>query len=61
MKIDDIISPSYVKLLPGEGMPVSKTPGQRGDLRVKFNIRFPKQLDDAQRAALAAALEGVTY
>jgi len=61
VKIDDIISPSYVKLLPGEGMPVSKTPGQRGDLRVKFNIRFPKQLDDAQRDALSTALEGVTY
>ena len=49
VKIDDIISPDYVKVLPGEGMPVSKTPGTRGDMKLKFNIRFPSSLTDDAR------------
>ncbi|OUS43126.1 putative heat shock protein [Ostreococcus tauri] len=61
--VDEIISPTFVKVLPGEGMPVSKAPGSRGDMRIKFDIRFPKgPLTSAQKSALRTALEnGVQY
>ena len=61
VKVDDIISPDYVKVLPGEGMPLSKSPGSRGDLKIKFNIQFPKALSDAQRESLDALLADVAY
>jgi DnaJ family protein B protein 4 len=61
VKVDDIISPTFVKVLPGEGMPLSKSPGERGDLKIKFQIRFPKSLGDDQRNALRDALAGATY
>jgi len=61
VKIDDIISPDYVKVLPGEGMPVSKTPGTRGDMKLKFNIRFPSSLTDDARDALKDVFANVTY
>lgn len=61
VKVDEIISPSYVKILPGEGMPMSKTPGARGDLKIKFNIRFPKALSAEQQRGLQSILAGVTY
>lgn len=61
VKVDDIISPTFVKVLPGEGMPLSKSPGERGDLKIKFQIRFPKSLGDDQKNALRAALAGATY
>ncbi len=61
VKIDDIISPDYVKVLPGEGMPVSKTPGTRGDMKLKFNIRFPSSLTDDARGKLKDVFANVTY
>lgn len=61
--VDEIISPTFVKVLPGEGMPVSKAPGSRGDMRIKFDIRFPKgPLTSEQKSALRTALgNGVQY
>lgn len=59
--VNEVISPSYVKVLPGEGMPISKTPGTRGDLKLKFDIRFPQSLTSEQKAAVRDALGGVSY
>ena len=39
----------------GKGMPVSKTPGAYGDLRVKFDVVFPTSLTDAQKEAIRKA------
>lgn len=39
----------------GKGMPVSKSPGAYGDLRVKFEVVFPKALTDAQKEAIRKA------
>ena len=36
-----ITSPRTEIRIPGKGMPISKTPGQYGDLVVKFDIQFP--------------------
>merc|ERR1719334_118439 len=39
--INDIISPGYEKVVPGEGMPISQNPNIRGDLVIRFDIEFP--------------------
>ncbi|XP_066315488.1 uncharacterized protein [Miscanthus floridulus] len=55
---DEIICPGYEKVIGGEGMPIPEHKGARGDLKVKFEIVFPKELTDEQRAGLAEILRG---
>jgi len=40
----------------GEGMPVSKEPGKKGNLVVAFDVVFPRQLSDAQKGKLRELL-----
>jgi len=47
-----VTKPMEVRKIKGEGMPVHNFPSQTGDLHVKFNVRFPKTLSEAQVAAL---------
>ncbi len=42
-------------------MPLSKTPNAKGDMRIKFDIRFPKKLTDEQRQVLKTCLEESEY
>lgn len=42
----------------GEGMPISKTPGRKGDLIVEWTVEVPQRLSDQQRKAVRAALAG---
>uniref|UniRef100_A0A1D1YEH1 DnaJ subfamily B member 4 n=1 Tax=Anthurium amnicola TaxID=1678845 RepID=A0A1D1YEH1_9ARAE len=49
---DEVIHPGYEKVIQGEGMPLAKERGARGDLRIKFHIVFPKQLSEEQRSAI---------
>ena len=39
---NQVVTPNTIKILKGKGMPITKRPGQFGDLRVEFNIQFPK-------------------
>ena len=44
-----VVTPSYERLVKNEGMPVSKHPGQKGNLRVRFEIQWPKrQLSESE-------------
>ena len=54
--VNEIISPGMQKVIPSEGMPVTKTPGTKGNLRIKFEVLFPRQLSEAQREVLRQAL-----
>jgi len=38
----DVIRPSDVRVIPGEGMPTHKRPFEKGNLYIQFNIEFPK-------------------
>lgn len=40
----------------GEGMPISKQPGQKGNIIIKFDVAFPRQLDSSQKERIRAAL-----
>ncbi|PSC70447.1 dnaJ-like protein subfamily B member 1-like [Micractinium conductrix] len=54
--IQEVVSPQLEKVVPGEGMPLTKHPGQKGNLRLRFEVIFPRQLSDQQKAALRQVL-----
>ncbi|GFY93157.1 DNAJ heat shock family protein [Actinidia rufa] len=47
--INAIISPTYEEVVKGEGMPIPKEPSKKGNLRIKFNIKFPTRLTSEQK------------
>mmetsp|Transcript_57664 Transcript_57664/g.113506 ORF Transcript_57664/g.113506 Transcript_57664/m.113506 type:complete len:320 (-) Transcript_57664:124-1083(-) len=54
----EVVSPFYEKVVLGEGMPVSKKPGTKGDLIVRFHILFPKYLNGDKRNKIKELLAG---
>jgi len=54
--VNDIVSPGYRKVVPGEGMPISKEDKARGDLIIAFEIEFPQRLSQEQKSLLKDAL-----
>ena len=59
--LKEVVTPGYERLVKNEGMPVSRRPGSKGDLRLRFEVRYPtKQLSEAERGQLEAMLRGKT-
>ncbi|XP_048442291.1 dnaJ homolog subfamily B member 4-like isoform X4 [Pyrus x bretschneideri] len=54
--VTNIVNPGYELVVAREGMPIAKEPGNRGDLKIIFEIRFPTRLTPEQRAGLKRAL-----
>lgn len=54
--VNEVITPGHTKTVPGEGMPLVKNPSQKGDLIIKFNVRFPQYLTDAQKTQIRKLL-----
>nr|XP_010904900.2 dnaJ homolog subfamily B member 13 [Elaeis guineensis] len=54
--INSIIHPGYEEVVPREGMPIPKDPSKRGNLRIKFNIKFPTRLTSEQKAGIKRLL-----
>lgn len=54
--ITDIVTSGYTKVVPGEGMPISKDPSQKGDLVITFDIVFPKSLSPEKKELIKLAL-----
>ncbi|MBA0814824.1 hypothetical protein Gohar_020625, partial [Gossypium harknessii] len=50
--INNIINPTYEEVVKGEGMPIPKEPSKKGNLRIKFNIKFPTKLTTEQKTGL---------
>ncbi|MQL94564.1 hypothetical protein Taro_027228 [Colocasia esculenta] len=55
-----IIHPGYEEVVPKEGMPIPKDPSKRGNLRIKFNIKFPTRLTAEQKAGIKKNREVLT-
>ena len=55
LKIPDMINPTTVRHIAGEGLPYSKDPSRRGDIIVQFDIQFP-DLPKTTREKIAALL-----
>ncbi|KAG5550562.1 hypothetical protein RHGRI_015502 [Rhododendron griersonianum] len=54
--INAIISPTYEEVVKGEGMPIPKEPSKKGNLRIKFNIKFPSRLTSDQKTGIKRLL-----
>ncbi|PQQ00349.1 dnaJ homolog subfamily B member 1 [Prunus yedoensis var. nudiflora] len=54
--VRDIIKPGHEELIPNEGMPVSKDPIKKGNLRIKFDVVFPSKLSAEQKSDLRRVL-----
>lgn len=50
--INNVIHPDYEEVVPKEGMPMPKDPSKRGNLRIKFKIKFPTRLTDEQKSGI---------
>ncbi|OIV97943.1 hypothetical protein TanjilG_12700 [Lupinus angustifolius] len=57
LKVDEIIYPGYEKIISGQGMPIPKEAGLRGDLKVTFLVEFPTQLTHDQRYKVFSILQ----
>ncbi|KAF9590126.1 hypothetical protein IFM89_031730 [Coptis chinensis] len=54
--ITNVIHPTYEEVVPREGMPIPKDPSKKGNLRIKFNIKFPARLTAEQKAGMKRLL-----
>lgn len=54
--INNVIHPNYEEVVPREGMPIPKDPSKKGNLRIKFNIKFPTRLSTEQKAGIKKLL-----
>ncbi|KAI3736093.1 hypothetical protein L6452_15626 [Arctium lappa] len=56
--VNNVIHPEYEEVVPREGMPISKDPTKKGNLRIKFNIKFPSRLTTSQKSKIKELLNG---
>jgi DnaJ-class molecular chaperone len=67
ISIDSVIGPDSFRVIPGKGMPILnndplsplKRDYGKGDLIVKFDIQFPKNLDETKKNELSAVLDEI--
>ncbi|XP_006796805.2 dnaJ homolog subfamily B member 5 [Neolamprologus brichardi] len=52
----DVIKPGAVRRLRGEGLPLPKSPSQRGDLVVEFQVAFPDRIPPQSREIIKHSL-----
>ncbi|WIA38190.1 hypothetical protein OEZ86_001539 [Tetradesmus obliquus] len=50
------VTPGSTKVVAGEGMPISKKPGTKGDLHVKFDVNMRVKLSQQQKEQLRSIL-----
>lgn len=58
INVSDVVNPGYELLVAKEGMPIAKEPGKKGNLRIKFDVKFPSRLTAEQRSAIRRILGG---
>ncbi len=51
-----MIKPTTEKRLTGDGLPLPKQPTKRGDIVVKFDIKFPDTLTKEQKEVISSTL-----
>mmetsp|Transcript_79025 Transcript_79025/g.154544 ORF Transcript_79025/g.154544 Transcript_79025/m.154544 type:complete len:312 (-) Transcript_79025:273-1208(-) len=54
--VPEVVAPGYERAIPEEGMPLSKKPGVRGDLIIRFSLVFPEYLSEDKKAQLRKLL-----
>lgn len=54
--VTHVVRPGHELVIRNEGMPISKEPGKKGNLRIKFDVKFPSRLTAEQKADLKRVL-----
>nr|XP_019706810.1 dnaJ homolog subfamily B member 1 [Elaeis guineensis] len=54
--VTDVVSPGYEVVIAKEGMPIAKERGRKGNLKIKFDVKFPSRLTAEQRASIQRIL-----
>ncbi|XP_030458283.2 uncharacterized protein LOC115678918 [Syzygium oleosum] len=57
--LTDIIKPGFEMVVPGEGMPISREHGRKGNLRIKFDVKYPSRLTAEQKSDIRRVLGGI--
>ncbi|KAI3467412.1 hypothetical protein Pfo_024075 [Paulownia fortunei] len=60
LTVSDVIKPGQEMVIENEGMPISKEPGKNGNLRIKFDVKFPSRLTAEQKSDLRRVLGRTT-
>ncbi|CAN8257429.1 unnamed protein product [Cochlearia groenlandica] len=50
--VNNVISPSYEEVVKGEGMPIPKDPSKKGNMKIRFFIKFPSKLTSEQKVGV---------
>lgn len=58
--LTDIVKPGSEVVVPDEGMPISKEPGRKGNLRIKLDVKYPSRLTSEQKSDLRRVLGGIS-
>lgn len=56
LPIRDVVQPNSERRIKGEGMPHPKNPSTKGDMRVRFNVEFPRTLSENTKQKLKELL-----
>ncbi|KAJ0680478.1 putative DnaJ domain, Chaperone J-domain superfamily [Helianthus annuus] len=56
--VTEMVKPGDELTVPNEGMPISKDPRKKGNLRIKFDVRYPSRLTAEQKSDLRRVLGG---
>lgn len=54
--LTEIVKPGYELVVPNEGMPISKDPRRKGNLRIKIDVCYPSRLSEGQKSELKRVL-----
>lgn len=53
----NVVGPDTKEVIRGQGMPISKQPGKRGDLIINYDITFPRTIAEEDKRQLRNILE----
>ncbi|KVI06374.1 dnaJ homolog subfamily B member 1-like [Cynara cardunculus var. scolymus] len=56
--VTEMVKPGTEITVPNEGMPISKEPRKKGNVRIKFDVRYPSRLTSEQKSELKRVLGG---
>ncbi|KAL8256969.1 hypothetical protein R6Q59_029010 [Mikania micrantha] len=56
--VTEMVKPGYELTIANEGMPISKEPRKKGNLRIRFDVRYPSRLTNEQKSDLRRVLGG---